>query len=142
MYDKAKQHSFIRIHFVYRYSVIDDTVTDLNEPVTTPLSTARTSNNLNTSTTPYPTMGPTSGVTPTNIQTVSTSANINNIQGILVNTTLPTSTTTSSWNAIPTKSAFRKGGVIFPSVKNKPAVVNNTFTSDIFTLKDVKVSPK
>lgn len=83
-------------------------------------------------------MGPTSGVLSTNVQPISSSTNTNNI---LVNTTLPTSPTTSSWNAIPTKSVVRKGGVIFPSVKNKPAVVNNTFSSDIFTLKDVKVSP-
>lgn len=59
----------------------------------------------------------------------------------MLNATLTTAATTASWNATPTKSSFRKGGIIFPSVKNKPAVVNNTFTSDIFTLKDVKVSP-
>lgn len=35
----------------------------------------------------------------------------------------------------------RKGGIIFPSVKNKPIVGNNTFASEIVAnYKDVKVS--
>ncbi|KAL9876660.1 angiopoietin-2 isoform X3 [Glossina fuscipes] len=38
----------------------------------------------------------------------------------------------------PTKPISRKGGVIFPSVKNKPSVVNTTFSTDIITLKDIK----
>lgn len=53
-----------------------------------------------------------------------------------------TETTTTTTNATPTKPASRKGSVIFPSVKNKPSVVNTTFTTDILTLKDVKVSIK
>lgn len=66
----------------------------------------------------------------------------------------PPNTQTSSQNSVlqvsgtsnsPTtekKLEKRKGGVIFPSVKNKPTHVNSTFvTSDITTsLKDVKVS--
>lgn len=51
-----------------------------------------------------------------------------------------TESTTTTTNATPTKPASRKGSVIFPSVKNKPSVVNTTFTTDILTLKDVKVS--
>lgn len=35
----------------------------------------------------------------------------------------------------------RKGGIIFPSVKNKPIIGNNTFASEIVAnYKDVKVS--
>ena len=39
----------------------------------------------------------------------------------------------------PTKVSPRKGGIIFPSVKNKPAVVNTTFT-EVNVIKDIKVS--
>jgi predicted nucleic acid-binding Zn-ribbon protein len=68
-------------------------------------------------------------------------------------TTSPTTTTTSSVsqttpaafnNTIPTNSTngklekTRKGGIIFPSVKNKPSVVNTTFTTDILSIKDIK----
>jgi hypothetical protein len=34
----------------------------------------------------------------------------------------------------------RKGGIIFPNVKNKPAKINTAFTSDAFDIKDFKVS--
>lgn len=35
----------------------------------------------------------------------------------------------------------RKGGIIFPSIKNKPIIGNNTFASEIVAnYKDVKVS--
>uniref|UniRef100_A0A1B0C4H7 Fibrinogen C-terminal domain-containing protein n=1 Tax=Glossina palpalis gambiensis TaxID=67801 RepID=A0A1B0C4H7_9MUSC len=44
----------------------------------------------------------------------------------------------SSSSTSPTKPISRKGGVIFPSVKNKPSVVNTTFSTDIITLKDIK----
>ncbi|XP_062135954.1 fibrinogen alpha chain [Drosophila sulfurigaster albostrigata] len=123
-----------------RYSVLDETLTDLNEPPTTPSTTARTTATTasNSSTTAYPTLGTPTPAMSTSSQSNSFSSNINNILGFSSNATLTTAATTASWNATPTKSAFRKGGIIFPSVKNKPAVVNNTFTSDIFTLKDVK----
>lgn len=40
-----------------------------------------------------------------------------------------------------TRPASRKGGIIFPSVKNKPIIGNNTFASEIVAnYKDVKVS--
>lgn len=40
------------------------------------------------------------------------------------------------------RPASRKGGIIFPSVKNKPIIGNNTFASEIVAnYKDVKVSP-
>ncbi|ETN59880.1 angiopoietin [Anopheles darlingi] len=37
------------------------------------------------------------------------------------------------------KNVSRKGGIIFPSVKNKPSVLNSTFASDSLFLKDIKV---
>ncbi|KAH8306792.1 hypothetical protein KR018_005653, partial [Drosophila ironensis] len=37
-----------------------------------------------------------------------------------------------------TKSVIRKGGIIFPSIKNKPAIINNTLNIDILSLKDIK----
>ncbi|KAH8413608.1 hypothetical protein KR222_001987 [Zaprionus bogoriensis] len=109
-----------------------------DDPVTTPSTTTRSATNFNTSTTPYSTTGPPTGAMSTNSQTSTSNTNLNNIQSLMVNTTLPTSPATPTWNATTTKSVFRKGGIIFPSVKNKPAVVNNTFTGDIYTLKDVK----
>lgn len=33
----------------------------------------------------------------------------------------------------------KKGSIIFPSVKNKPSVINTTFTADAVPFKDVKV---
>uniref|UniRef100_A0A1A9X3K9 Uncharacterized protein n=1 Tax=Glossina brevipalpis TaxID=37001 RepID=A0A1A9X3K9_9MUSC len=50
------------------------------------------------------------------------------------------SLSSSSSSTSPTKPISRKGGVIFPSVKNKPSVVNTTFSTDIITLKDIKSS--
>ncbi|CAH2985269.1 unnamed protein product [Chilo suppressalis] len=42
-------------------------------------------------------------------------------------------------NASSTRPASRKGGIIFPSVKNKPIIGNNTFASEIVAnYKDVK----
>ncbi|KAM7344645.1 uncharacterized protein ACRADG_011288 isoform 2-T2 [Cochliomyia hominivorax] len=48
------------------------------------------------------------------------------------------SSSSSSASTSSTKPISRKGGIIFPSVKNKPSVVNTTFTTDILALKDVK----
>ncbi|XP_032590678.1 uncharacterized protein LOC6560289 isoform X2 [Drosophila grimshawi] len=124
-----------------RYSVIEESLTDLNEPATTPATSTRTSTSLNASTTPYPTLStPTAAISTSSGHSTTSSSNLNSILGIVLNATLTTSATATSWNATPTKSSFRKGGIIFPSVKNKPAVVNNTFTTDIFSLKDVKVN--
>lgn len=39
-----------------------------------------------------------------------------------------------------TTSYSRKGGIIFPNVKNKPAKINTTFTTESFDIKDFKVS--
>lgn len=38
------------------------------------------------------------------------------------------------------KTVSRKGGVIFPSVKNKPSKINTTFVSESPGIKDIKVS--
>ncbi|XP_046809851.1 angiopoietin-2 isoform X2 [Lucilia cuprina] len=48
------------------------------------------------------------------------------------------SSSSSTASTSSTKPISRKGGIIFPSVKNKPSVVNTTFTTDILALKDVK----
>lgn len=41
---------------------------------------------------------------------------------------------------ISSKQIFRKGGIIFPSIKNKPAIINSTLNNEILTLKDIRVS--
>lgn len=55
-------------------------------------------------------------------------------------------TTVPNLNAIPhgngtaaKPTVSRKGGIIFPSVKNKPSVANSTFATDALSFKDVKV---
>ncbi|XP_030242083.1 angiopoietin-related protein 3 [Drosophila navojoa] len=111
-----------------RFSVIDESLTDLNEPATTPTPTAQSTAYNSSTTTPYST------VSTSTTHSTSSSNNINST----ANGTSTTSATTTAWSSTPTKSVFRKGGIIFPSIKNKPAVVNNTLASDIYTLKDVK----
>ncbi|EDW09754.2 uncharacterized protein Dmoj_GI20677 [Drosophila mojavensis] len=111
-----------------RFSVIDESLTDLNEPATTPTPTAQSTAYNSSTTAPYSTVSTSTG------HSTSSSNNINSTS----NGTSTTSATTTAWSSTPTKSVFRKGGIIFPSVKNKPAVVNNTLASDIYTLKDVK----
>lgn len=95
-------------------------IDDITEPIPTttfpPTSTSVSSTTSTSTTASSPT-----------VQTTTQSSNV-------ISNTIPTSNTTS------TKSASRKGGIIFPSVKNKPSVVNTTFTSDILSFKDVKVS--
>ncbi|EDS33895.1 conserved hypothetical protein [Culex quinquefasciatus] len=54
-----------------------------------------------------------------------------------------TSSNTISGNSSQTvqaggKTVSRKGGIIFPSVKNKPSVLNNTFATDSLLFKDIK----
>lgn len=58
-------------------------------------------------------------------------------------TVTPSSTgsTTAAGAATGARPNSRKGGIIFPSVKNKPIIGNNTFASEIVAnYKDVKVS--
>ncbi|XP_062706517.1 fibrinogen alpha chain isoform X3 [Aedes albopictus] len=51
-----------------------------------------------------------------------------------------TSTTSASAQTVQAggKNVSRKGGIIFPSVKNKPSVLNNTFASESLLFKDIK----
>ncbi|XP_055698557.1 angiopoietin-4 [Phlebotomus papatasi] len=78
-------------------------------------------------TTTYP-----SASTSTTARTTTTSTTTQSSSSITVNTanSVSNSSTTS-------KPLSRKGGIIFPSVKNKPSVVT-TFTTDILSFKDVK----
>lgn len=57
-----------------------------------------------------------------------------NINSIII---APANQTTGSVTA---KTISRKGGVIFPSVKNKPSKINTTFVSESVGIKDIKVS--
>lgn len=66
----------------------------------------------------------------------TTSSVVNSIQNILQSNTIAG----NPFNATGNKPASRKGGVIFPSVKNKPSLGNSTFTTDILGYKDVKVT--
>lgn len=84
---------------------------------------------------------PVSFTTPTTTQPI--------ISVVTSSTSASSSSSNSSGNNNNTQSAFIKDsankvphrGIIFPSVKNKPALSNTTFTTDILpTIKDVKVS--
>ncbi|XP_063701220.1 angiopoietin-2 [Culicoides brevitarsis] len=62
-------------------------------------------------------------------------------QVINATASIPTSTQTS--NTIEGSSASsnknsKKGSIIFPSVKNKPSVINSTFATDATAFKDIK----
>lgn len=59
-----------------------------------------------------------------------------------INTQVSVQNSTSQSGTTEKRPEKRKGGIIFPSVKNKPAPVNSTFvTSDVVpSIKDVKVS--
>ena len=72
--------------------------------------------------------------------TLPPTTTVNTQQPTLANTIPVTATTQQSLNGTAEKrSEKRKGGVIFPSVKNKPSITNTTFASDFVNLKDVKV---
>lgn len=59
-----------------------------------------------------------------------------------VNTTPLTASAQQENSTQSKRTEKRKGGIIFPSVKNKPSRANTTFTTDsIGNIKDVKVSP-
>lgn len=94
-----------------RYSIIEDAT----EPITTNSpSTAQSS---------------TTGAPQTASST--TQGNINSI----INASSANQTTGST-----AKTISRKGGIIFPSVKNKPSKLNTTFVSESLGIKDIKVS--
>lgn len=79
-------------------------------------------------TTTYP--SPTYVAVPATTTTTTTASTI--LQPTNISTNSPTTTNS-------TKSS-KKGNIIFPSVKNKPSVINNTFIADAIPYKDVKVS--
>ncbi|XP_041450167.1 uncharacterized protein LOC111077067 isoform X2 [Drosophila obscura] len=123
--------------------LMDPTINRLVEydsKVNTPLPPILSSIPLSVTTSPSSSQSPTTtstgDVVTSDVPILSTSTNISNIIGSMINGTL--SASTSSFSPVPTKSTIRKGGIIFPSVKNKPAVINNTFTNDILTLKDIR----
>ncbi|CAD7076778.1 unnamed protein product [Hermetia illucens] len=93
-----------------RYSIIEDYTDPIPTTTYPPVTPSSTSTSTVGTTTPAPPTAPSSTLPPP---------------------LLPS-------NSSSTKSPSRKGGIIFPSVKNKPSVVNTTFSTDIITLKDVK----
>ncbi|XP_055378344.1 angiopoietin-2 isoform X1 [Condylostylus longicornis] len=119
-----------------RYSVIDDYTEPL--PVTTyPTPSSSTATTLSTSTinptTPSSIFNVISS-TVTAVTSTSTQQTSNQQNGTSISSSSSISSTSST-----SKPLSRKGGIIFPSVKNKPSVQNNTtFSTDILSLKDVK----
>ncbi|KNC20948.1 hypothetical protein FF38_13035 [Lucilia cuprina] len=119
-------------------------------------SSSSTSSSSTSNTTPTVVLansvsGTYSSTTPTLPTTIAAGVNSNQTTSSTTTSTSTTasspSTTTSSSSpssssstasTSSTKPISRKGGIIFPSVKNKPSVVNTTFTTDILALKDVK----
>ncbi|XP_050361393.1 angiopoietin-related protein 2 [Nymphalis io] len=94
----------------------------VEEPSTDPITTVAY-------TTPTTITGNNSPSSPSNSSASPTSATV---------TVTPTSTGSSAGPTSP-RPTSRKGGIIFPSVKNKPIIGNNTFASEIVAnYKDVK----
>ncbi|XP_064076458.1 angiopoietin-related protein 2 [Vanessa tameamea] len=94
----------------------------VEEPSTDPITTVAY-------TTPTTIIGNNSPSSPSNSSASPTSATV---------TVTPTSTGSSAGPTSP-RPTSRKGGIIFPSVKNKPIIGNNTFASEIVAnYKDVK----
>ncbi|XP_047544175.1 angiopoietin-related protein 2 [Vanessa atalanta] len=94
----------------------------VEEPSTDPITTVAY-------TTPTTVIGNNSPSSPSNSSASPTSATV---------TVTPTSTGSSAGPTSP-RPTSRKGGIIFPSVKNKPIIGNNTFASEIVAnYKDVK----
>lgn len=104
-----------------RYSLIEE----FTEPPPIPTTTTTASVVVQTSQTQ-------SNQSTTSSTSTSTSSSS---QNTVQSNTIPT----SAFNVTSNKPASRKGGIIFPSVKNKPSVGNSTFTTDILSFKDVKV---
>nr|XP_036677820.1 uncharacterized protein LOC108011044 [Drosophila suzukii] len=63
-----------------------------------------------------------------------------NMQSPLHETSTNTNVTYHNGSVINgSKSAIRKDGLIFPSIKKKPSIINTTIVNDILALKDLKV---
>lgn len=96
-----------------RYSIFDD-FTEPPLPVTTyPSTTTQAASSSNTIV--------------NTINAASIASNLNEIRH-------------GNGTASKAPTVSRKGGIIFPSVKNKPTVGNSTFATDVLSYKDVKVS--
>lgn len=98
-----------------RYSIIEDAT----EPITTtsvPSTTQSSSSSSSSTSTSSP-------------QIVSSTPQGN------INSIINANQTTGSVTA---KTISRKGGIIFPSVKNKPSKINTTFISESLGIKDIK----
>ncbi|XP_049537684.1 kinesin-related protein 8 [Anopheles darlingi] len=82
---------------------------------------------------------------PTSSSSASSSSSSSSSSTSTTSSSTSTSSTTQS-NSVhiasgttgTAKNVSRKGGIIFPSVKNKPSVLNSTFASDSLFLKDIK----
>lgn len=90
---------------------------------------------------PLPTTFPSSTSVPLPIAAGSSGSTMNPTAPQNSTGTIPTIVAAAAAAAAAgtTKPLSRKGGIIFPSVKNKPSVVNTTFTADALSFKDVKV---
>lgn len=133
------------MHFLClcRYSLVED----YTEPPMNPFSPSSTAQ-----TTP----GPTLTATPQSVNIIysnqlggsPTSASYTGASSAnsISNAPAPAAATNNQFqsngnnNSSTKPSSSRKGGVIFPSIKNKPSVANSTFATDLIALKDVKVS--
>lgn len=105
-----------------RYSV-----DEITEPITT------------TSTTSPPSAATQSSSSTSTQQSLSQSSTPGNINSI-INPSAAAAAVNQTIGA-NTKTISRKGGIIFPSVKNKPSKINTTFTSsEAPNFRDVKVS--
>ncbi|XP_061393831.1 fibrinogen alpha chain-like [Musca vetustissima] len=125
-----------------RYSVIDDyTVQSSSSTTTTSAQTTPSTASLG-ATTPTPTSTHSSSSSSSSSSSTSSSSSssssISSSSSTTASSTSSSSSSTSQTTSSSSKPLSRKGGIIFPSVKNKPSVVNNTFTTDILTIKDVK----
>uniref|UniRef100_A0A0R3NVH7 Uncharacterized protein n=1 Tax=Drosophila pseudoobscura pseudoobscura TaxID=46245 RepID=A0A0R3NVH7_DROPS len=117
-----------------KYSIIEDNFTEVKTPLPPILSSIPISETTSPSPSQSQKTTSTGDVITSDVPILSTTTNTSNIIGGTL------SASTASYSPVTTKSTIRKGGIIFPSVKNKPAVINNTFTNDILTLKDIRVT--
>lgn len=101
-----------------RYSIVDD---GNIEPLATTSSTPTTSSSTSSSSSSTTTQPTTQGSVNNNISSSSSASN-------------------QTFASTTSKTISRKGGIIFPSVKNKPSKINTTFITDSSAVKDIKVS--
>ncbi|KAJ2954541.1 hypothetical protein O0L34_g2825 [Tuta absoluta] len=105
---------------------------DEPDPATSTSTSTSTSTGTGFTTTPFSTFtNSPSNSSPSPTVTVTPSSSGSTPSGVV--------SPTSGNNTGTPRPSVRKGGIIFPSVKNKPIIGNNTFTSEIVAnYKDVK----